>query len=52
MAQGKRYKESAKLVDRTKLYTAKEALELIEKMPKAKFDETARRRIRRIVKRR
>ena len=40
MAQGKRYKESAKLVDRTKLYTAKEALELIEKMPKAKFDET------------
>ena len=27
MAQGKRYKESAKLVDRTKLYTAKEALE-------------------------
>ena len=40
MAQGKRYKESAKLVDRTKLYTAKEALELIEKMPKTKFDQT------------
>ena len=40
MAQGKRYAESAKLVDRTKLYSAKEALELIEKMPKAKFDET------------
>lgn len=40
MAQGKRYAESAKLVDKTKLYSAKEALELIEKMPKAKFDET------------
>ena len=40
MAQGKRYKESAKLVDKTKLYSANEALELIEKMPKAKFDET------------
>ena len=40
MAQGKRYAESAKLVDRTKLYSAKEALELIEKMPKDKFDET------------
>ena len=40
MANGKRYAESAKLVDKTKLYSAKEALELIEKMPKAKFDET------------
>ena len=40
MAQGKRYAESAKLVDKSKLYSAKEALELIEKMPKAKFDET------------
>ena len=40
MANGKRYAESSKLVDKTKLYSAKEALELIEKMPKAKFDET------------
>ena len=40
MKQGKRYAEAAKLVDSTKLYEAKEALELIEKMPKAKFDET------------
>ena len=40
MAEGKRYAESAKLVDKSKLYSAKEALELIEKMPKAKFDET------------
>ena len=27
MAQGKRYAESAKLVDKSKLYSAKEALE-------------------------
>ena len=40
MKQGKRYAEAAKLVDSTKLYEAKEALEVIEKMPKAKFDET------------
>ena len=46
MAQGKRYAESAKLVDRTKLYSAKEALELIEKMPKAKFDETVELHVR------
>ena len=36
----KRYAESAKLVDKTKEYEAKEALEIIEKMPKTKFDET------------
>ena len=36
----KRYNESLKLVDQNKKYSAKEALELIEKMPKAKFDET------------
>ena len=36
----KRYAESAKLVDKTKEYGAKEAIEIIEKMPKAKFDET------------
>lgn len=36
----KRYAESAKLVDKTKEYEVKEALEIIEKMPKPKFDET------------
>ena len=36
----KNYAESAKLVEKDKLYSAKEALEIIEKMPKAKFDET------------
>ena len=40
MKRGKRYQEAEKLVDRKKLYTAKEAIELIEKMPKPKFDET------------
>ena len=40
MKKGKRYAEAAKLVDSTKAYEAKEALELLEKMPKPKFDET------------
>ena len=40
MKKGKRYVEAAKLVDSTKVYEAKDALEIIEKMPKPKFDET------------
>ena len=40
MSTGKRYQEASKLVDRTKVYEAKEALEIIDKMPKTKFDET------------
>ena len=40
MKRGKRYVEAAKLIDSTKAYEAKEALEVIEKMPKPKFDET------------
>ena len=36
----KRYNESSKLIDKEKKYSADEALEIIEKMPKAKFDET------------
>jgi len=36
----KRYNESAKLVEKGKKYEIKEALEIIDKMPKAKFDET------------
>ena len=36
----KKYAESLKLVDRNKQYDIKEALELLEKMPKANFDET------------
>ena len=40
MKKGKRYVEAEKLIDSSKEYDVKEALELIGKMPKAKFDET------------
>ena len=40
MKRGKRYQESAKLVDSKKLNSAKEAISVIEKMPKTKFDQT------------
>ncbi|NLJ87057.1 MAG: 50S ribosomal protein L1 [Firmicutes bacterium] len=38
--RGKRYEEIAKAVDREKLYTPAEAVELVKKMATAKFDET------------
>jgi large subunit ribosomal protein L1 len=37
---GKRYQESLKLVDTAKNYDPNDALELIQSMPKGKFDET------------
>ena len=40
MFRGKKYQESAKLVDRSKLYDVDEAMDLITKTAKAKFDET------------
>ncbi len=40
MFRGKKYKESAKLVDKTNLYDPSEAIELVTKTAKAKFDET------------
>ena len=40
MRRGKKYMESAKLVDRAKLYDPAEALETVVKTAKAKFDET------------
>ena len=40
MFRGKKYVESAKLVDRSKLYTVSEALALVAQTAKAKFDET------------
>ncbi len=40
MKHGKKYVESAKLIDRTKLYDAAEALDLAVKSATAKFDET------------
>ena len=36
----KRYAESVKLVEANKEYDIKEALDVIEKMPKTKFDQT------------
>ena len=46
MKHGKKYVESAKLVDKTKLYEVKEALELATKTASAKFDETVELHIR------
>ena len=40
MKRGKKYQESLKLINKGESYEARAALELIEKMPKAKFDET------------
>ncbi len=40
MKHGKKYVDSAKLIDRTKLYDTDEALELCVKAATAKFDET------------
>lgn len=46
MKHGKKYVESAKLVDRTKLYDPAEALDLTIKTSKAKFDETVEAHVR------
>ena len=40
MFRGKKYQESVKLIDKTKLYDVEEALEVAVKAAKAKFDET------------
>jgi len=46
MFRGKKYQESFKLLDRTKLYDPSEGLELTQKTAKAKFDETVEAHIR------
>ena len=46
MKHGKHYVDSAKLVDRTKLYEAEEALALCCQTAKAKFDETVELHVR------
>lgn len=46
MKRGKKYLESLKQIDRTKLYEPTEALELIKKIASAKFDETVEAHIR------
>ena len=40
MKMGKKYAESAKLIDKTKLYDPAEAFDIVCKTAKAKFDET------------
>ncbi|PAB56127.1 50S ribosomal protein L1 [Anaeromicrobium sediminis] len=44
--RGKKYQESMKLVDRTKLYDTDEALNLVVESAKAKFDETVEAHVR------
>ncbi len=46
MKRGKRYVEAAKLVDRTTLYDAADAIALVKKSAVAKFDETVEAHIR------
>ncbi|MEG1778950.1 MAG: 50S ribosomal protein L1, partial [Oscillospiraceae bacterium] len=46
MKQGKKYTDSAKIVDRTKLYDTTEAIDLCVQTAKAKFDETVELHIR------
>ncbi len=46
MKRGKRYVESAKLVDRANLYDVNEAIEVLKKTASAKFDETIEAHVR------
>ena len=46
MKKGKRYVESAKLVDRTNLYEVDEAITVLKKTASAKFDETVETHIK------
>ena len=46
MKRGKKYLESAKLIDRTHLYDPQEAMELVQKASTAKFDETVEAHIK------
>jgi large subunit ribosomal protein L1 len=46
MFRGKNYKESAKLIDRSVQYDAAEAMDLVTKAAKAKFDETVELHVR------
>ncbi len=46
MKRGKNYQESAKLIDKTKLYEPNEGLSLVKDTAKAKFDETVEAHIK------
>ena len=46
MFRGKKYKESAKLIDRSKFYETDEAMKLVTQTAKAKFDETVEAHIK------
>ena len=46
MSRGKKYRESVKLIDKSKLYEPAEALGLVVKTAKAKFDETVEAHIK------
>ena len=46
MKKGKKYLESAKLIDKTKLYDVEEGLEAVLSTAKAKFDETVEMHIK------
>ena len=46
MFRGKKYKDSAKLIDRSKLYDTDEAMKLVTQTAKAKFDETVEAHIK------
>ena len=46
MFRGKKYQDSVKLIEAGKLYDPQEAIELVTKMPKAKFDETVELHVR------
>ena len=46
MKKTKAAKKAAEIVDKNKLYTLEEAFELVEKLPKRKFDETVELHVR------
>lgn len=46
MFRGKKYKDSAKLIEKSKAYDTDEAIELVIKTAKAKFDETVEAHIK------
>jgi large subunit ribosomal protein L1 len=46
MARGKRYREAYELIDRTQAYPPAEAVSLLKRMPRTKFDESVEVHIR------